>query len=130
MDGSRGRTVTNEPATTNYDPSQSTVVPQPVYDSALLQCSNTYCHGNFKNANPAFSPSWTDTTAAATACGTCHGDTSKPTLAERARPGGSHPVSTNCVGCHGAVVDASLKIIDKAKHMNGKLNVFGGERDF
>jgi hypothetical protein len=28
------------------------------------------------------------------------------------------------------IVDANLNILDKAKHLNGKLNVFGDERDF
>jgi hypothetical protein len=56
-------------------------------------------------------------------------------LAERALPktsaeGGTHPNNLNCSGCHGDVVNASLSFVNAGKHINGKLNVFGTERDF
>ncbi|MER3525173.1 MAG: hypothetical protein C4326_14280 [Ignavibacteria bacterium] len=109
--------------------------PNPAYDANTLSCASTYCHGNFKNGNPNLVPTWTDTTGAAMACGTCHGDVTKPTLAEKALPktsaqGGTHPNSLACSSCHADVVDANARIINPVKHVNGKLNVFGFERDF
>ena len=127
--------MTNESTTADYDAGLSIVTPNPLYNSGTLTCSNTYCHGDFKNGNQSFAPVWNDTTGSQTACGTCHGDVTKPTLAERALPktstqGGTHPSSTACFACHADVVDANLRIINKSKHINGLLNVFGGERDF
>ncbi len=118
-----------------YAPSLPTFVPNPSYSSATIKCSNTYCHGNFKNGNPTNAPAWNDASGNGDACGTCHGDVTKTALADRALPktalnGGTHfPVNT-CSGCHADVVDANLKIINTAKHMNGKLNVFGQETAF
>jgi predicted CxxxxCH...CXXCH cytochrome family protein len=131
---SLANTVTNEPTTRDYDVSLPTTTPTPTWDSSVLKCSNTYCHGDFKNGNN-YSPAWTSVGTGEARCGTCHGDVTKQTLAERALPktparGGTHPNSTQCSFCHVGIVDANLNIIDKAKHMNGKLNVFGDERDF
>jgi hypothetical protein len=46
--------------------------------------------------------------------------------------GGTHPDLTSlgitCNVCHGDVVDANYRIINTAKHINGKLNVLGEER--
>ena len=111
------------------------VVPSPTYDPAPFKCANTYCHGNFKNGNSNFVPVWNDASGSQMACGTCHGDVTKATLAERALPktsaqGGTHVNVTTCSACHGDVVDANLRIISPAKHVNGKLSVFGQERDF
>lgn len=129
------RTVTNEPGTEDHDPSLPLTIPSPVYDPAAGTCANTYCHGNFKNGNTAFHPVWNDTTGTQAACGTCHGDVTRPTLAERALPktsaeGGTHPAVTACSSCHGDVVDANLRFRNAALHVNGKLNVFGSERDY
>ncbi|MBS4029028.1 MAG: CxxxxCH/CxxCH domain-containing protein [Ignavibacteriales bacterium] len=127
--------VTNESTTTDYDNSLSLFSPLPVYNNLTSSCSSTYCHGNFKNGNPAFAPVWNDTTGAQTVCGTCHGDTTRSTLADRALPkgtsqGGTHPSANSCFACHGEVVDANLNFVNKTKHINGKLNVFNQERDF
>ncbi len=123
---------TNVVGTGNYTSTLPTVVPVPSYATATIKCSGTYCHGTFKNGNPSTAIAWNDTTAAAIACGTCHGDVTKATLAERALPktsanGGTHFAMTGCSGCHADVVDANLKIIAPSKHVNGKLNVFGSE---
>ncbi len=127
--------VTNEPATEDFDSSLAVVRPIPQYNASTGSCANTYCHGAFKNGNPDNAPVWNDTSAAQIACGTCHGDVSKPTLAERALPktslnGGTHFNSLVCANCHPGVVDANLRIINASLHMNGKLNVFGQERDY
>lgn len=129
------RTVTNEPSTNTYSPTLPLFSPTPTYDASSLSCSSTYCHGNFKNGNTNYAPSWTDTTGAASACGTCHGDVSRPTLAEKALPktaaqGGTHPNVLTCSQCHAGIVDANARIIDPVRHVNGKLNAFGLEWDF
>jgi predicted CxxxxCH...CXXCH cytochrome family protein len=131
---SLANTATNEPTTRDYDVSLPTTTPTPTWDSSALKCSNTYCHGDFKNGNN-YSPAWTSVGTGEARCGTCHGDVTKQALADRALPktserGGTHPNSTQCSVCHVGIVDANLNIIDKAKHINGKLNVFGDERDF
>lgn len=135
MNNPLASTVTNEPITATYSPNLPLFIPSPSYDANGLSCASTYCHGNFKNGNTTFAPVWTDASGAQMACGTCHGDISKPTLAERALPktaarGGTHPDVLTCSSCHGEVVDASLRIIDPVKHVNGRLNMFGQERDF
>jgi predicted CxxxxCH...CXXCH cytochrome family protein len=136
MSGFLPQVVTNETTTVDWDPTLPVFTPQPAYSAANLSCSNTYCHGHFKNGNDTLVMMWTDTTVAAAACGTCHGDvTITPPDPRRALPktlaqGGTHPNVTACSNCHIGVVDANLNIIDKTKHINGKLNVFNEERDF
>jgi predicted CxxxxCH...CXXCH cytochrome family protein len=108
--------------------------PDPVWSTDSLRCANVYCHGYFKNGNTDNAPLWTDITGTSAACGTCHGDPQAAGQPERAMPktaarGGTHPVVSNC-GCHSDVVDANYKIINKQKHMNGRLNVYGSEYDF
>lgn len=129
------RTISNNPGTLFYSSSLPTVVPAPAYNADSVSCGNTYCHGNFKNGNPTFSPVWNNATGTQAACGTCHGDVNKPTLAERALPkiaalGGTHPNVLFCSLCHTEVVDSDLNIIDKSRHISGKLNLFGREIDF
>ncbi|MEX0602217.1 MAG: CxxxxCH/CxxCH domain-containing protein [Bacteroidota bacterium] len=114
------------------------VTPNPVLNTdnpQALRCTNTYCHGAFKNGNPGNEVFWNTEPSMTVACGTCHGDPSRATLAERALPrttaqGGSHTTNLNCANCHGDVVNASLSFINPTKHINGKLNVFGTERSF
>lgn len=93
----------------------------PTFVSSTVSCQNVYCHGNFTNGNNAV-PQWKGTQQAT--CGTCHGDPSTG----NPLPKGSHPPVETCSACHSGVVDANKNIIDKTKHGNGKLNVFGSER--
>lgn len=135
FDGPLAKKVTNIPGGFFYSATMPQVIPSPSYDAQALKCSNTYCHGTFKNGNPSFAPVWNDAGGAQAACGTCHGDVSKSTLAERALPrtsarGGTHPEFLFCEACHGDVVDANLNIINPSKHINGKLNLFQQERDY
>jgi hypothetical protein len=115
-----------------------TNIPNPTYDPSTLKCNNTFCHGNWKlkkatatsqnqfiytdsvmvGAN--FSPVWTGGSTQA-ACGSCHGIPPQGHLAL--------PVST-CGQCHAGIVSSDGQITDKAKHMNGKINVFGQEYSF
>lgn len=105
------------------------------FDPNTGNCSNTYCHGNFKyrksNADPtnqfAFTDSvmvgtpvtvtWTKVDGSQAQCGSCHG-----------LPPAGHigPIPlTECFTCHGNVVDPSGKIINPALHVNGTADVRG-----
>lgn len=134
-------TVTNKLGTIDYDSELPTYTPSPSHSQAALTCSNTYCHGYFKNGNLTFAPTWNDTTGTQGSCGTCHGNTAAPldTLGTRYLPktasqGGTHPavagLGIRCNVCHAEVVDANFRIINTAKHINGKLNVLGTEREW
>lgn len=78
-----------------------------------IECANTYCHGNFSNGNN-YTPKWTKGSSDAN-CGSCHSLT--PPL--------PHPQVMACFACHDGVVDPRMNIIDKSKHINGKLEVYG-----
>ncbi|MBI5645687.1 MAG: CxxxxCH/CxxCH domain-containing protein [Ignavibacteriae bacterium] len=94
----------------------------PSYDPTAGSCANVYCHGNFTNGNNA-SPTWSGGSDQAK-CGTCHGNpaTGNPL------PKAPHPAVETCNVCHAGVVDANKQIIDKTKHINGKLDSFGSQR--
>ncbi len=100
-------------------------------------CSNTYCHGNFEfykdsaAAQDKFvftdvkmtgnnqTVKWTQVDGTQAACGTCHDLPPKGHIGYQ-----QFPISS-CVTCHAGVVDESGNIIDKTKHINGKINVRG-----
>jgi predicted CxxxxCH...CXXCH cytochrome family protein len=102
------------------------------YDYTTYKCANTYCHGNFSFAKSSsqysfaytadkiegsnYQPVWNKVDATQAACGTCHGLPPK---------GHMDATISSCVTCHPGVVDKYGKIVDKTKHMNGKINVFG-----
>jgi predicted CxxxxCH...CXXCH cytochrome family protein len=123
MNNPRANTITNDPSTSEYDPTLATFEPNPAYNSNDLTCSNTYCHGYFKNGNTDNKPAWTDPSTSQ--CGSCHGDGSNP-LPKRA-PDGTHPSDADCYLCHGGVVDANQNIINPSKHIDGLLNLFGND---
>lgn len=113
----------------------SGVTPSPIYYVTSGACDNTYCHGAFKNGNASNPMFWNGGAVLSAACGSCHGDVSKPTLAERALPktaaqGGTHPNNLACSTCHGGVVNASLGFVNASKHIDGMLNLFGTDRNF
>jgi predicted CxxxxCH...CXXCH cytochrome family protein len=86
------------------------------FSTSALTCSNTYCHGNFRNGANA-SPTWS--AAGSVTCGSCHGVGPNG-------PGGSHPtgVGTGCGTCHPGYTNTTVNL---ATHMNGVLNVNAGE---
>lgn len=110
--------------------------PVPVYESATLRCRNSFCHGNWtlpragspypfaytademRGAN--FAPAWTGGATGA-ACGTCHG--LPPT-------GHASRTLNECADCHTGIMNSSGAIIDKVRHLNGRVNVFAQERAF
>ena len=122
------------------------VRPGPSFDPLTAKCSNTYCHGNwlitkstatvaaqgvYKDtatviAGAKAAPAWT-AGASEGQCYSCHGG----------GPGTYVPAGhieyglTACAICHGDVVDANGKILNRAKHMNGVIDLvsgFGGPR--
>jgi predicted CxxxxCH...CXXCH cytochrome family protein len=124
MNESRANTITNDPSTSQYDPSLDLFVPNPTYNPNDLTCSNTYCHGYFKNGNLTNAPVWTDPSTSS--CGSCHGDGSNP-LPKIESEGGSHPDEDDCSDCHSGVVDENRNIINPSKHIDGLLNLFGND---
>ncbi|HTY10197.1 MAG TPA: CxxxxCH/CxxCH domain-containing protein [Bacteroidota bacterium] len=121
-----------------------TFTPHPAYDATQLQCSNTFCHGNWQvlksNASPDHqyiytdsmmaglnhSPKWTGGAAEA-ACGTCHD------LPPKGHVGYPNQLPLSSCGnssCHEGVVDASGKILNPALHINGKVDIEGTQRSF
>lgn len=100
------------------------VVPNPIYSTTNLECSNIYCHGYFKNGNKNNVVNWIGGSAEV-ACGSCHGDPTKPTLAERALPTGTHTQSLElpCYFCHYEVVDGNMDFKNTEKHINGKVDL-------
>lgn len=117
----------------------------PTYAPATGTCANTFCHGNWvsrkakagadydyayldstmEGSNPAVS--WT-AGAAAGACNSCHGTAAPVTYVPR----GHLPIAsvTSCKNCHLGVTDAAGKILDRTKHMNGKINISTIEKNF
>jgi hypothetical protein len=104
----------------------------PSYNFTNNTCSDSYCHGNFKLSKSssiypfAYTDSimsgnnktvkWNSVGQDQAECGSCHG----------LPPIGHVPVSINaCVNCHTGIVDVDGNIIDKSKHINGVINVFG-----
>lgn len=88
----------------------SVASPAPMYNMALKQCLNVYCHGGgLDDFRLAIQPLWDDTSHAAMACDACHG---APPVNGWAR---HYPVEDrNCVECHPALPD---------KHINGAINL-------
>lgn len=125
------KTITNDDSSDfnffSTDPNQIIYIPNPSYNSADLSCSDTYCHGYFKNGNADNKPIWNKPSTAE--CGSCHGNSSSP-LPKTIAQGGSHPNATACSVCHGGVVDANLKIINPSKHIDGLLNLAGKDVKF
>ncbi len=136
MFGSLTRLSTNVPGGFNYQPSIGNFIPNPSFDKTNGTCANVYCHGYFKNGNLSNVVSFTSQSQGSV-CGTCHGNaaTGNPLPVTFAN-GGTHPDNQNCDFCHFDVVSIDstttqiYTIIDKNKHINGKLNVFGNEETY
>jgi hypothetical protein len=109
----------------------------PLFQKITLKCDNTFCHGNWKMRKSSstrqfayidsvmvgsvYSPLWTGGSTESACGSTCH-----------LLPPAGHLAATitTCSGCHSGVIDNTGLIIDRSKHINGKINVFGSESDF
>jgi predicted CxxxxCH...CXXCH cytochrome family protein len=117
----------------------------PAYAAAFGTCANTFCHGNWVSskakAGANYDYAYIDSTmeganttvswtagAAAGACNSCHGTASPVTYVPRGHI--QFASVTSCKNCHTGVTDASGKILDRTKHMNGKINIAGIEKSF
>jgi predicted CxxxxCH...CXXCH cytochrome family protein len=96
--------------------------PAPSWARSPATCSNTYCHGAFRNGNAANAPVWTSVGTGQGACGTCHA----------IPPGGAHPAVGSdrkvCTVCHGKSIDGSGTLIPPAQgglHLDGLVEATG-----
>jgi len=115
-------TETNTPSSQFYDSSLPTVIPSPVFNPQTLQCSNTYCHGNFKGGNK-FSPKWTVLDGSQDYCGTCHGVPPHGAI-NGIIPFYQSASEQNCFLCHEPMMEHD-GIQDSSLHVNGKLELYG-----
>jgi len=97
-------------------------VPNPTWSRESASCSDSYCHGTFKDGNLDAMPVWTDKNSVK--CGSCHGDpiTGNP----NPLPNGNffHPHYPSytiniCFQCHGNVINSQGIITNKDLHVNG-----------
>ncbi len=79
------------------------------FDPPSGTCSGVYCHGGtlIDSAATNRTPSWNGSAP----CGSCHG------LAP------SDHQSDKCSDCHPKVVDANRSIVDKSRHVDGKVSL-------
>ena len=110
-----GHIDTALPAELTWGPLAAADGAAPTFDGT--GCSSTYCHGETLLPGGLLTePSWTTVDGTQDACGTCHG----------IPPGGSHPADTNCQNCHGDVIGAGLRFVDRTLHINGVVDVTFG----
>ncbi|MFZ1081704.1 MAG: CxxxxCH/CxxCH domain-containing protein [Candidatus Kryptoniota bacterium] len=114
-------TETNTAESQYYDATQPTIIPTPAFNVETLRCSNTYCHGNFKNGNN-FTPTWKNGDSTQAACGTCHSVPPNTTIHQVAFYHG--PSEQNCYFCHEPMMGQN-GIQDSTLHVNGKLELYG-----
>jgi predicted CxxxxCH...CXXCH cytochrome family protein len=144
--GTQVATVLFNDTLANLVTGNGSVVPHPAFDPTTTKCANTYCHGNWmllKSSAPvaargvykdtatvmfgtSASPAWTGGSAEGQ-CYSCHG------LAPgKYTPAGHTDYALSaCSICHGDVTDGNGNILNRAKHMNGVIdlvNGFGGPR--
>jgi hypothetical protein len=106
----------------------------PAYNAdGKLECSNTYCHGNFEflqnetRIELGFSEKvvgnnksvvWNEVGTGQAECGSCHG----LPPAGHSNFEGTVVSVLDCYRCHSLVVDNTGKIINKTLHINGEAN--------
>ena len=111
--------------------------PNPLYDRTTASCADIYCHGSFEGGNSNTVVIWNADNQAR--CGSCHGDpaTGDPLPREEHVRG---TLVQNCQGCHfihdsigqrlpvaERLSNGTYQIDIPAVHVNGKLNLVGGE---
>lgn len=97
------------------------VTPNPQWNIETQTCSDSYCHGAFKNGNTSAAPVFNS--PGTVYCGTCHGN---PTSGNPL-PGGTHPNLypnlNQCYLCHGGVMNQNGTFKDKSRHVNGIVDI-------
>jgi predicted CxxxxCH...CXXCH cytochrome family protein len=111
--------------------------PNPLYIHTAASCTDVYCHGSFDGGNQNNVVIWNASNQAQ--CGSCHGDpaTGDPLPREEHVRG---TLIQNCQGCHfiqdstGQQLPVAERLSNGAYqidiptvHVNGKLNLVGGE---
>lgn len=130
---SPGHVDTPLPAEITFDSlSMMNIATNAEYNYANTTCANSYCHGNFEFTKAdapverrfAYTADkmtglnktvlWTKVDNTEAACGSCHG----------LPPQGHIAVSDvrQCVSCHATVINDKGEIINKEKHIDGKVN--------
>ncbi|MDJ0762071.1 MAG: CxxxxCH/CxxCH domain-containing protein [Myxococcota bacterium] len=86
----------------------------PSFNRPQETCTDTYCHGaTLMTGGSNIAPKWTVVNGTQAECGNCHG----------LPPEETHPDSTDCQCCHGAVVNADLDFIAPQRHIDGTVDV-------
>ena len=109
----KGHIDTSAPAEVTFSTLAKTGGAKPAWDG--ITCKGSYCHGATLSKGTNTAPTWTKVNNTQDACGTCHG-----------LPPAGHPTNMKCSVCHKDVVDSKMKIINAAKHIDGKLSANGG----
>ena len=89
----------------------------PIWDRATATCTNVYCHGaTMADATQRTPPVWTRVDGSQKACNSCHGNPPKDS---------NHQTTMGCEACHGVVVGAGGVITNRARHVDGKVDLGG-----
>ncbi len=92
---------------------------KPTYDAENLTCAGTWCHGGAANYGGDFTtPIWNVVDGSQRACNACHG----------APPPKPHPPGQACEQCHASVAGPGGTIIERALHIDGKVQVALGPK--
>ncbi len=108
-----------------YDTLSGPIRPNPTWDRNTATCSNTFCHGTFKEGNVNAVGVWTN--PGSVTCGTCHGNptTGNPTPQVNGvitPPHYSFMTQSTCYVCHSTVINIQGNFVDKELHINGEVN--------
>ncbi len=112
-------TQTNTPGTRFYDSTAAVVIPNPTFNAKTLQCSNTYCHGNFKGGNN-FSPTWNIVNGSQDSCGSCHGLPPNDATHQ-----GKGITLNSCYYCLSPMIGPEAVNANVSMHVTGKLVLYG-----
>jgi predicted CxxxxCH...CXXCH cytochrome family protein len=88
----------------------------PTWSESTASCASTWCHGPSNGGGSNHSPVWTKVGSGQAACGTCHG----------IPPPAPHAQSSACSSCHDTVGSDNITIAKPAQHVDGTVNVSGG----
>lgn len=130
--GSNGHIDSTPKAEVIFGSFSSSGIGEPLYNPTNYKCNNTYCHGSFAFSKETslyqfaytgdiiegnnYNPVWNKVDGSESTCGTCHGLPPTGHMSSELR---------SCSTCHIGIVNNKGEIIDKSKHMDGNINVFG-----